>query len=94
MADAPDHSSSATPRLAHGTSITDSSPYDDAEKGNVNHEASSTTTGGEPEYTEKRRCLEEDALINKQIDSEAGNAIKYRTCSWKKVRVESTNKRS
>ena len=24
--------------------------------------------------------------INAQIDAEAGNAIKYRTCSWQKVR--------
>lgn len=31
--------------------------------------------------------LSSDAILNKQLEEEAGHAIQYRTCSWQKVRL-------
>ena len=48
------------------------------------------TTGSIAGHMSGRRSFDanapdEDISIGKQVEMEAGNAIKYRTCSWQKV---------
>ena len=49
------------------------------------------TTGSIGEMNKGRRSVdanaeeEGDVSIGKQVEMEAGNAIKYRTCNWQKV---------
>lgn len=94
MVNSPTYPPSAGPCPAYGIITADSqydeSPEYDMEKGNL-HEASTTSTSAAfygPVPAVRKKSLEKGDVIDEKIDSEAGNAIKYRTCSWQKVRVE------